>query len=205
MVAGLTLIAAAIVAGEARHDLLSVTVLDVFQEVRSTRAPKSRRCASVMSDDNAAITFEKGEASRLGHAREAMGEAAERQAKYGHATPGLMSFDRPHEPDEVLTPRRIGHGQPGQFALGEPADVVVLVGRDVAGVPYPARREERMLQQGWILAGHRKSLCIDHRHSELFDALATGSALGGLAGFDVSPGQVPQVRIIHPVRVAVSE
>ena len=66
-----------------------------------------------------------------------MGEAADRQAKYGHATPGLTSFDGLHEPEEVLTPRRIGHGQPGQLALGEPADVVVLVGRDVAGVPYP--------------------------------------------------------------------
>lgn len=205
MVAGLTLIAAAIVAGEARHDLLGVTVLDVFQEVRSTRAPKSRRCASVMSDDNDAITFEKGEASRLGHARQAMDEAADRQVKYGHATPGLMSFDRPHEPDEVLTPRRIGHGQPGQSALGEPADVVVLVGRDVAGVPYPTRREERMLAQGMIAAGHRKSHRIDHRHPQLLKALAAGGMLGRLAGFDMSPGQVPPVRIIHPVRVTVNE
>ena len=137
MAARLTLIPAAMVAGESRHDLLGVIVLDVLQEVRSTRAPKSARCASVMSHDNAALTFEKGEASRSGRAREAMGEAAERQAKYGHATPGLTSFDGPHDPDEVLTRRRIGHGQQGQLALGESADVVVLVRRGPS--PQPTR------------------------------------------------------------------
>src|SRR5690606_24852241 len=75
VVAGPSLIAVAVVAGQSRHEFLLVPGLDVLQELGSTATAERRGQTPVMTDDDIAPAYDVREAFRSGRGQ--LGSAAD--------------------------------------------------------------------------------------------------------------------------------